>query len=170
MAHKHKKKAKHGRARMRNAASAAIARMPRRPTASTAAHQGDPSKTDSRAWQVAKVLGGAAVSAVGCSFIARQEWLPPKALTAGVAAVGAALYAGGQNDTLRMVGAGAAASAGGMFTYLMIDDAVHTKPASQPQVASNPPPVKRQADGLPPGALEAAYERARRRMALADHG
>jgi len=161
-----KKKPKHGRPRMRNAATAALARHPTAPTATHA----DKPQTESRAWQVAKVLGGAAVSAVGCSFIARQEWLPPKALTAGVAAVGAALYAGGQNDTLRMVGAGAAASAGGMFTYLMIDDAVHTKPAGQPQVASNPPPAKRQAEGLPPGALEAAYERARRRMALADHG
>jgi hypothetical protein len=164
-----KKKPKHGRPRMRNAATAAAARRPRHATTSPATHE-NKTETESRAWQVAKVLGGAAVSAVGCSFIARQEWLPPKALTAGVAAVGAALYAGGQNDTLRMVGAGAAASAGGMFTYLMIDDAVHTRPASQPQVVSNPPPAKRQADGLPPGALEAAYERARRRMALADHG
>jgi hypothetical protein len=163
-----KKKPKHGKPRMRNAATAALARTPRHATASPATHE-ERAQTESRAWQVAKVLGGAAVSAVGCSLIARQEWIPPKALTAGVAAVGAALYAGGQNDTLRMVGAGAAASAGGMFTYLMIDDAVHPKTASQPHVASNTPPAKRQADSLPPGALEAAYERARRRMALADH-
>jgi hypothetical protein len=167
----HKKKTKQGRPRMRNAATA-IARTPRHTTASETTADAKHTKKDSLGWQAIKVLGGAAISAVGCSLIARQELLPPKALTAGVAAVGTALYVAGHNETVKMVGAGAAASAGGMFTYLMIDDVVH-KPPSRPQVASNPPlapPAKRQAEGLPPGALEAAYERARRRMALSDHG
>jgi hypothetical protein len=162
MASKKPKKVKH---RMRNAATA-----PALPRARVVSLAGKPvSEQDSPAWHVAKIIGGAVGTSLACAFIARQDWIPPKALTGGVSAVGAALMLGTHNDTVRAIGAGALASAGGQFTYLMLDDAAHVKQATQ--IASNTPPAKKPANAemLPPGALEAAYERARRRMALSHH-
>jgi hypothetical protein len=160
MATKKHKKLKH---RMRNAAPA-----PAVPRARVVSLAGKPANDhDSPSWQVAKIVGGAVGTSLACAFVARQDWIPPKALTGGVSAVGAALMLGTHNPTWRALGAGALASAGGQFTYLMLDDAAQIKRAAQ-QVASNTAPSKKpaNAEGLPPGALEAAYERARRRMAL----
>ena len=123
---------------------------------------------DSPAWSAVKTAGGALGAAIACAFIARQDWLPPKAITAGVSAVGAALAVGGHSDTLRAVGNGAMSAAGGQFGLLVIDDHYQTKQAPQ-QVASTAPVKKlANADSLPPGALESAYERARARLAMAN--
>jgi hypothetical protein len=123
---------------------------------------------DETGWQAVKVAGGALGAAVACAFIARQDWLPPKAVTGATAAVGAALAVGGHSDTLRAVGAGAMAAAGGQFGLLLIDDHYHTKQTTTRVASGGPTPIKKpaNADGLPPGALEAAYERARTRLAM----
>lgn len=133
----------------------------------------NPSTTDTPSWQAAKLLGGAVGSSLALAYIARQDWIPPKALTGAVTAGGVALLLGSENPTLKMLGGGAAAAAGGQFTYLLVDDElkVPSQPAPKPPQAAGThpsPPVKTNsnADSLPPGALEAAYERARRRMAL----
>jgi hypothetical protein len=160
MASKKHKKLKH---RMRNAATA-----PAVPRARVVSPEAKPaSVSESPGWQVAKIIGGAVGTSLACALVARQDWIPPKALTGGVSAVGAALMLGTHSPTVRAFGAGAVASAGGQFTYLMLDDAAQIKHAAQ-QVADKTPPGKKpsNAEGLPPGALEAAYERARRRMAL----
>jgi hypothetical protein len=108
------------------------------------------------------VLAGA----LACAFIARQDWLPPKAITGATTAVGTALLLGGQSDTLRLVGAGAAAAAGGQLLLLAVDDQLQNKPEQVASKDKAPPKKPANADGLPPGALEAAYERARRRLAM----
>ena len=164
MATKKPKKVKH---RIRNAMAA-----PALPRARVVAQAGNPvSDKDSPGWHVAKIIGGAVGTSLACALVARQDWIPPKALTGGVSAVGAALMLGTHNETVRALGAGALASAGGQFTFLMLDDAAQIKHATQ-QAAGNTTPAKKpsNADTLPPGALEAAYERARRRMALSHHG
>jgi hypothetical protein len=123
---------------------------------------------DSPTWSAVKTAGGALGAAIACAFIARQDWLPPKAITGAVSAVGAALAVGGHSDTLRAVGNGAMSAAGGQFGLLIIDDHYQTKQAPQ-QVASTGPVKKpANADSLPPGALESAYERARARLAMAN--
>lgn len=160
MATKKHKKLKH---RMRNAAPApAVSRTRPVSIVKMAANN-----KDSPGWQVAKIIGGAVGTSLACAFVARQDWIPPKALTGGVSAVGAALMLGTHSPTVRALGAGALASAGGQFTYLMLDDAAQIKHAAQ-QIAGNTTTVKKPSntETLPPGALEAAYERARRRMAL----
>ena len=153
-------KAKHG---LRNAAS--VSAMPR----ARAATKADKAPTDwhHRAWQVAKLGGGMLAGALTCAYVARQDWLPPKTITAATTAVGGALAVGGESDTLRWVGAGAAAAAGGQLLLLAVDDQLQSRPA-EPVVSKDKPPAKKpaNADGLPPGALEAAYERARRRLAM----
>ena len=162
MASKKSKKVKH---RMRNAAPA-----PALPRARVVSQAGKPASVpDSPGWHVAKIIGGAVGTSLACAFVARQDWIPPKALTGGVSAVGAALMLGSHNETVQALGAGALASAGGQFTYLMLDDAAQIKHATQ--IANTTAPAKKPANAetLPPGALEAAYERARRRMALTHH-
>lgn len=157
---KPKPKAKHG---LRNAAAVSAIHRPR------AAARTEKEHTDwqHRAWQVAKLGGGMLAGALTCAYVARQDWLPPKTITAATTAVGGALAVGGESDTLRWVGAGAAAAAGGQLLLLAVDDQLQSKPPEQ-VVSKDKPPAKKpsNADGLPPGALEAAYERARRRLAM----
>jgi hypothetical protein len=126
-----------------------------------------PTDWRARGWQVAKLGGGMLAGSLACAYVARQDWLPPKTITAAATAVGGALALGGETDTLRWVGAGAAAAAGGQLLLLTVDDQLHGKPAEQVASKDKPPAKKpANADGLPPGALEAAYERARRRLAM----
>ena len=120
---------------------------------------------DSQALQAAKVAGGMLGATLACAYVAKQDWLPPKALTGATAAVGAALALAGHSSTLRDVGYGVMGAAGGQFGLLLIDDHQQNKP--NPQVASTAPVKKpANAETLPPGALESAYERARARLAM----
>jgi hypothetical protein len=158
--HPRKPKPKHA---FRNAASASAMPRPRNAT------QPRRAVTDwhERGWQVAKLGGGMLAGALACAYVARNDWLPPKTITGAATAIGSALMLGGGSDTVRWLGAGAAAAAGGQLLLLAVDDQLQGKPPEQ--VASkDKPPVKKpaNADGLPPGALEAAYERARRRLAM----
>jgi hypothetical protein len=159
---KHSKKPKPKHA-FRNAASVSAMPRPRTATRATVA----PTDWRARGWQVAKLGGGMLAGALACAYVARQDWLPPKTITGATAVVGSALMLGGESDTLRWLGAGAAAAAGGQLLLLTVDDQIQSKPAEP--VASKDKPVPKKpanADGLPPGALEAAYERARRRLAM----
>jgi hypothetical protein len=102
--------------------------------------------------------------------VAKNDWLPPKVITGATATLGGALLVGGESDTLRWLGAGAAAAAGGQLLLMAVDDQMQSK--APEKVASTTPPPKKpaNADGLPPGALEAAYERARRRLEMTQAG
>lgn len=86
--------------------------------------------------------------------------MSPALVTGGTGLVGAAMALAGEGP-MRGLGAGAAAAAAGQFVMLKLDGRPDggAKPAPQGQ-------PKRNADLLPPGALETALERARTRLAL----
>src|SRR4051812_24672811 len=117
----HKKHTKTHRMR-RNAATTAIARIPRAivarrrgPIASDIAAAEHKDEEDSRGWRAIKALGGAAVTTVAGAYLARQDTLPPKVMTGVISGLGAALALGSPNKTLRSVGLGAMAAAGGQL-------------------------------------------------------
>src|SRR5687768_15499947 len=103
---------------------------------------------------------GAAGTALLGSFLARQGWAP-KTIAGALTAVGAGLAWKGDGSTIKSVGAGTMSAAGSQLALMLIDD--RAKPATtQTAVAVKP----KNADELPPGALESAFERARERLAL----
>lgn len=166
---------KHGqgfrRQALRNAAPASA--LPRAKTETRSLSSALDGK-DSRAWQAAKLGAGMLAGTLACAYIAKHDWLPPKTITGLTTAGGAALLLGAESPTWRLVGAGAAATAGGQLLLLAVDEQIQSKPPKHPeQVASkDTPPAKKpsNADGLPPGALERAYERARRRLEMTQAG
>jgi len=161
MATKKTKKTKNTKPKHAFRNSATAAALPRaRPTARAR------TEDDSFALRAAKVAGGMVGATIACAIVAKQDWLPPKALTSTTAAVGAALALTGHSSTLRDVGYGVMGAAGGQLGLLLIDDHQQSKQAN-PQVASTASVKKpANAETLPPGALESAYERARARLAI----
>jgi hypothetical protein len=103
---------------------------------------------------------GAAGTALVGSFLARQGWAP-KTIAGALTAVGAGLAWKGDGETIKSVGAGTMSAAGSQLALMLIDD--RQKPAPAATVAGKKPA---NADELPPGALESAFERARERLAL----
>jgi hypothetical protein len=150
MAKKNKKKFnfKHRNAAPRNATP----RAPRAPRtdAETSTHR------------LGYTAAGAAGTALLGSFLARQGWAP-KTIAGALTAVGAGLAWKGDSSTVKSMGAGTMSAAGSQLALMMIDDHA-SKPAAVAQVASAKKPAN--ADGLPAGALENAFERARERLAL----
>ena len=181
----------------RNATAAAPARsIPRAvvartrgPTASDlaeldaieAARKAKAAEDDTRGWRTIKALGGAAATTIAGAYLARQDVLPPKIMTGAISALGAALALGAPNKTVRSLGLGAMAAAGGQFGLMVIDDELirqeekKKEKTDRPQLASGarsgapPTPGKKlsNASDIPADALARAYERARLRMALA---
>jgi hypothetical protein len=107
---------------------------------------------------------GAAATALAGSLLAHEGWAP-KTIAGALTAVGAALAWRGDDPMVRSVGAGTMAAAGSQLALMLINDRGDTKPRAPTPQAALPP--KRQAEALPPGALEAAFERARARLAMA---
>jgi hypothetical protein len=143
-----------------------------------AARQAKAAEEDTRGWRTIKALGGAAATTVAGAYLARQDILPPKIMTGAISALGAALALGAPNKTVRSVGLGAMAAAGGQLGFMLIDDELirqeEKKKEDRPQQSSGarpsapPSPGKKQsnASDIPADALARAYERARLRMAL----
>jgi hypothetical protein len=103
---------------------------------------------------------GAAGTALIGTFLAHEGWAP-KTIAGALAAVGAGLAWKGDGETVRSVGAGAMSAAGSQLALMMIDDGGRKKETPPPKKPAN-------AEGMPAGALEAALERARMRLALTD--
>jgi len=144
---KHKNKFKH-----RNAAG--LPRPPRAPRAGKAAEE-------TSTHRLGYTAAGAAGTALLGSFLARQGWAP-KTIAGALTAVGAGLAWKGEGSTIKSVGAGTMSAAGSQLALMMIDD--RDKPAKVTVAAGPKKPSN--ADELPPGALESAFERARERLAL----
>jgi len=139
-----------------------------------------------RTWgtETLKTAGGAIGAALTCAYIARENWIPPVFVTGLVTAVGSTLAVLGRNETLRNVGSGVMSAAGAQLGLMLIDNhydnlsrqkaiaqaqaekAQADKLAAEKAQADKSKPA-RSAESLPPGALEAAYERARARLAMA---
>ncbi len=150
-----KKKTKHRITKHRNAWPPRNA-TPRAPRTSRAAD-------DTSMHQLGYTAAGAAGTALVGSFLARQGWAP-KTIAGALAAVGAGLAWKGDGSTIKSVGAGTMSAAGSQLALMLIDDREHGK---RPVVVTAATTKKlANADGLPPGALESAFERARERIAL----
>jgi hypothetical protein len=115
--------------------------------------------------RLAATAGGAAGTALVGSFLAHEGWAP-KTIATALAAVGGGLAWKGDAPTIRSVGAGVMSAAGSQLALMVIDDRdkKHAPaPAPPTQVAKKPANA---GEGLPPGALESALERAQARLAL----
>ncbi len=112
--------------------------------------------------RLAYTAGGAAGTALAGSFLAHEGWAP-KTIATALAAVGAGLAWKGDAPTVRSLGAGVMSAAGSQLALMMMDER-DQKAAASPTVATAKKPSN--ADGLPPGALESALERAQARLAL----
>ena len=149
-----KKKFKFGKhTKLRNAAPRAprTTTPPNRPTKPN--EQGD-----SHLKQLGYTAAGAAGTALVGSFLAHEGWAP-KTIATALAAVGAGLAWKGDAPTVRSIGAGVMSAAGSQLALMLIDDHEHDKKATN--TATKKPA---NADGLPPQALENAFERARERL------
>ncbi|HLL25833.1 MAG TPA: hypothetical protein VK427_27030 [Kofleriaceae bacterium] len=133
------------------------------PRAPRATRGGDASDNERLGYTAAGAAGSALVGAL----LARQGWAP-KTIAGTLAALGAGLAWKGDGATTKSLGAGTMSAAGAQFAMLMIDDQNAKK---QQQSKSDTAVVKKpaNADELPPGALEHAFERARERLALAGY-
>jgi hypothetical protein len=121
-------------------------------------------------WRAIKAVGGATVMTVAGALAAKVDGFPIKVVTGLLTGLGAALAVGAPSPTARSIGLGMMASAGGQFGLMMIDEEQFRASGKKDQLALNsPPPSKGRANAgeLPADALARAYERARRRMAMA---
>ena len=148
-----KKTKKPHRPKLRNAAPP----PPRPPRAPRAPRK--PEDEDTPLQRLGYTAAGAAGTALVGSVLATQGWAP-KTIAGVLSAVGAGLAWRGDDAMIRSLGAGTMSAAGSQLALMVIDDR-DRKPAATP--AKKPA----NADGLPPGALESAFERARERMMLA---
>lgn len=105
---------------------------------------------------------GAAGSALLGALLARQGWAP-KTVAGTLTALGAGLAWKGEGSTTKSLGAGTMSAAGAQLAMMMIDDH-QTKQAMQVAAVVKKPA---NADDLPAGSLEGAFERARERLAIA---
>jgi len=145
-----KKKIKH---KFRNAAPSSP-----RPSRASKAEPFTPLK------RLAYTAAGATGTALVGSFLVKEGWAP-KTIATTLTAVGAGLAWKGDADVVRSVGAGTMSAAGGQLALMMLDERGQKPAASAPATASAKKPAN--ADGLPPGSLERAFERARSRLAYA---
>jgi len=112
-------------------------------------------------------LGAAGTALIG-GFLAKQDW-SPKVIATTLTAVGGAMAAGGKTDKLQAVGSGAFGAGGGQLALLMMDDRYERAVKEAQKLAQEQKKGgsdKRQAHGLPGGALESAFERARSHLAI----
>lgn len=113
--------------------------------------------------------GGAITAATLCALAARYDVLPAVWATGIVTAVGGTTAALALHPAAQAVGQGAMAAAGAQLGFVLIDSHHQQNAVREALAASKPAPKKpANAERLPAGAVEAAYERARRRLALAE--
>jgi hypothetical protein len=163
-----KPKAKHSPQRYRNAAP-----PPPRPSPSRRPPAGSPPGStiaDKLVYLGETLLGAAAASVAGAYAV---KWgFHPELVSYGLGAAGI-FSATRERDLIRLMGAGAASAAGSQLLLLKLNP-----PPAAPVVAGQPAPPPQQlakpknADlgSLPPGMLDAAFERARAELAMSADG
>jgi hypothetical protein len=166
-----KPKPKRAAQRYRNAASPPPPRTSavRRPT--TVPPQG-PTMTDKLVRLGETLLGAAAASVAGAYAV---KWgFHPELVSYGLGAAGV-FSSTRKHDLVRLMGRGAASAAGSQLLLLKLNPpptapAVAAQPPAQSQTAQ--PPRLKNADfgSLPPGMLDAAFERARAELAVSSDG
>ena len=144
-----KKKTKHTFVRHRNAGP------PRAPRA------GKP-EDETSTHRLGYTAAGAAGSALIGALLARQGWAP-KTIAGTLTALGAGLAWKGEGSTTKSLGAGTMSAAGAQLAMMMIDDHQTKQEVKVATVVKKPA----NADDLPPGSLENAFERARERLTIA---
>lgn len=123
-------------------------------------------------------FSGAAAATISGTLATRQGW-PPRAVAAVVAGLGALGMWKARNKAVKDAGFGAFSTGGSQLLLLLSkkDDETTGKPpadSKDPKGTKDPKDGKeqaserRQAAALPPGALDAAFERARAAMTIAD--
>jgi hypothetical protein len=163
-------KPKKGHSRFRNAAPPA-GRLGRAP----APKPKEPLTFSETLVQLGETLGGAALtSVIGAAAV---RWgLHPEMVSLGLGAAG--VYAAtSKKDLVRNAGAGAASAAGSQYLLLKFTPAPTAKLVAQTPTPALPAPThtvqlpqRKNADlgTLPPGMLDAAFERARAELAVGD--
>jgi hypothetical protein len=160
---------RHPPPRHRNAAPPAS-----RPSAPRSKGAPEPTKKDSFV-QLLQTLGGAAATSVVGAYAVKWG-LHPELVSAGLGITGG-YFAWQSTDKLkRQVGAGAASAAGSQLLLLKLNPAPETKattpatPTAPAQIVQPPRPKNADLGSLPPGMLDAAFERARAELAVASDG
>ena len=164
---KKKKKSKHlYRNVARRNAAPAVVRAPRAP------RKVDPAETSLH--RLGYTAAGAAGSALLGSVLKRQNWAP-KTVATVLGAVGAGLAWKGEDPTIRSLGAGVMSAAGGQLAIELFADHEKHKEEKDKEKETEKAKDKKDdkaearlsnADALPDGALQSAFERARMRYAV----
>jgi hypothetical protein len=123
--------------------------------------------------RLAYTIGGAGGAALAVSLMKHEGW-KPKTIATALGAAGAALALKAEEPSMQSIGTGALAAAGATLALLTMED-YDAKASGDGKVASNEAKptdasasLPRQADALPPGALENALARAQARLAISD--
>ena len=159
--------------RYRNAAPTAPTRL----TAAKAAPPGGPPTLGTKFVELGEsAVGSAVVTLLGSQLV---RWgLNPMYVSIGAGGVGASLALIPKSSHLRQLGNGAAGAAMSQLTLLALNPAPAPAPPPAPKAPSAPPPQPqppvrlKNADlgTLPPGMLDAAFERARAELAVQSDG
>src|SRR5262249_42602069 len=149
-----KRKFKRFRNKHRNAAPPRNAVAPTAPRVARAARANGPVTPLHR---LSYTAAGAAGPALLGALLAR-DGRAPKTVASALTAVGAGLAWKGDSSTVQSVGSGAMSAAGGQLALMVLDEQQLKKEEPKKKPAN--------ADTLPPGSLESAFERARARLAL----
>jgi hypothetical protein len=149
-----KKKGKHKKFR-NNGGPVAAPPRPRAPRAPR--NKSERPGEESPLRRLGYTAAGAAGSALVGSFLAREQWAP-KTIAGLLTTAGAIASWTSHDPMVQNIGSGAMAAGGGQLALMLLDD--HEKEGEKPGTK------RANADGLPPGALESAFERARARMAV----
>jgi hypothetical protein len=166
---KAKPKPKHAPQRFRNAGP-----PPPRPAAPRRDKAAPELTTKEKLVHLAETLGGAGLTSVIGAYAVKWG-LHPELVSTGLGIAGG-VFALSPTEFRRFAGVGAASAAGSQLLLLKLNP-----PPSAPKVAAQPSPAPAQtaqlprpknADlgSLPPGMLDAAFERARAELAIAGDG
>jgi len=156
--------------RHRNAALAPISRSN---ATKTKGEPLSPSKAEAVGQLVETLIGAGLTSVVGAYAV---KWgLHPELVSAGLGVVGGYTALQSPRERTRHVATGAASAAGSQLLLLKLNPApaapkTGATPAAPSQVTQIPRPKNADLGSLPPGMLDAAFERARAELAVAGDG